>query len=241
MLTLVIFGLSLTFSFRIKKYMVLECAFRIFSAKTLAISVQFQRTNIPQNLQSSTPANPLDISSWGNPVASYPSTSCNMSQFFGPQQLVIDITLCVGVVEPYSPLHRFEFLYHFRGFGQASHRCTPKLVLQNHQTTHHLQIHHVPGRRVIQTMSQAPGHHVSTRLISKYLTFGPILPVNLVRLQCRCQLVWEGALRTVLRPLRLVLQANLQLSFRMEVLLSFSPTRRFPTAMVETSVLGNYS
>ncbi|KAF8582567.1 glycoside hydrolase family 16 protein, partial [Ramaria rubella] len=54
----------------------------------------WNRTNLPTNLQSSAPASPLDISTWGSPVASYPSTSCNMSQFFGLQQLVIDITLC---------------------------------------------------------------------------------------------------------------------------------------------------
>ncbi|GJJ06871.1 hypothetical protein Clacol_001067 [Clathrus columnatus] len=51
-------------------------------------------TNLPQNLQSSGASNSLDISSWGSPVASYPSTMCNITEFFGPQQLVIDITLC---------------------------------------------------------------------------------------------------------------------------------------------------
>ena len=36
----------------------------------------------------------MDISSWGAPVASYPSATCDMLQHFQPQELVIDITFC---------------------------------------------------------------------------------------------------------------------------------------------------
>ncbi len=36
----------------------------------------------------------IDTSSWGAPSASYPASSCNITEFFTPQQLVIDITLC---------------------------------------------------------------------------------------------------------------------------------------------------
>ncbi|KIJ57282.1 glycoside hydrolase family 16 protein [Sphaerobolus stellatus SS14] len=54
----------------------------------------WNRTNIPVSLHPSSPTNNLDISDWGVPVASYPSVACNMPQFFGSQQLVIDITLC---------------------------------------------------------------------------------------------------------------------------------------------------
>ncbi|KAF8520726.1 hypothetical protein BU17DRAFT_75556 [Hysterangium stoloniferum] len=55
----------------------------------------WNRASIPANLQPSAPSGSLDVSTWGPPVASYPSTACNMSHFFGPQTLVIDITLCV--------------------------------------------------------------------------------------------------------------------------------------------------
>ena len=38
---------------------------------------------------------PLDISTWGPPTASYPNSStCSVTDFFTPQQLVLDITLC---------------------------------------------------------------------------------------------------------------------------------------------------
>jgi hypothetical protein len=35
-----------------------------------------------------------DLSDFGNPSAAYPASTCNISQFFGAQQLVLDITLC---------------------------------------------------------------------------------------------------------------------------------------------------
>lgn len=36
----------------------------------------------------------MDISQWGPPSAAYPASGCNIPQFFTPQNLVIDITLC---------------------------------------------------------------------------------------------------------------------------------------------------
>ena len=46
----------------------------------------------------------IDISSWGTPSASYPVTpACNVTQFFTPQQLVIDVTLCGDLCVPPSP------------------------------------------------------------------------------------------------------------------------------------------
>ncbi|KIJ33045.1 glycoside hydrolase family 16 protein [Sphaerobolus stellatus SS14] len=54
----------------------------------------FDRASVPDNLKKDNTAKTLDVSSWGAPVASYPSTKCNMKQFFGPQKLVLDITLC---------------------------------------------------------------------------------------------------------------------------------------------------
>lgn len=54
----------------------------------------FQRNDIPASLTQATSTSGIDISTWGPPSASYPSATCNISQFFTPQQLVIDITLC---------------------------------------------------------------------------------------------------------------------------------------------------
>lgn len=49
-----------------------------------------QRKDIPTALSSG--SNTVDTSSWGTPAAAF--TSCNISDYFGPQQLVFDITLC---------------------------------------------------------------------------------------------------------------------------------------------------
>jgi hypothetical protein len=56
--------------------------------------VPTQRANIPASVTQSTSTSPIDISDWGPPSASYPSTTCNITQFFSPQNLVFDITLC---------------------------------------------------------------------------------------------------------------------------------------------------
>ena len=53
-----------------------------------------QRPDVPQNLQQGA-SNTLDISTWGPPSASYPAgPTCNITNYFSPQQLVFDITLC---------------------------------------------------------------------------------------------------------------------------------------------------
>ncbi|KAI8990389.1 concanavalin A-like lectin/glucanase domain-containing protein [Trametes punicea] len=52
----------------------------------------WSRANIPSDVTSDT--NSIDTSSWGTPSAAWPASSCNISEFFAPQQLVIDITLC---------------------------------------------------------------------------------------------------------------------------------------------------
>jgi len=54
----------------------------------------WDRATVPAELQKNASAQTLDISTWGNPVASFVSTACNMSEFFGDQTLVLDITLC---------------------------------------------------------------------------------------------------------------------------------------------------
>ena len=58
------------------------------------LTVPTQRANIPASVTQSTSTSPMDISDWGQPSASYPSETCNITQFFSPQNLVFDITLC---------------------------------------------------------------------------------------------------------------------------------------------------
>ncbi|KZT68901.1 glycoside hydrolase family 16 protein [Daedalea quercina L-15889] len=51
------------------------------------------RDQVPEDLTSN--ATTLDVSTWGDPIASFPSDQeCNVTQFFTPQQLIFDITLC---------------------------------------------------------------------------------------------------------------------------------------------------
>lgn len=61
------------------------------------------RTAVPPSVTTATDS--IDISSWGPPSAAWPASSCNIPQFFGAQQLVVDITLCgdwAGVPSIYS-------------------------------------------------------------------------------------------------------------------------------------------
>ncbi|RPD77276.1 hypothetical protein L226DRAFT_459589 [Lentinus tigrinus ALCF2SS1-7] len=50
------------------------------------------RDSVPSSVSSATDS--IDISSWGTPSAAYPSSSCDITNYFTAQQLVIDITLC---------------------------------------------------------------------------------------------------------------------------------------------------
>ncbi|PIL34113.1 hypothetical protein GSI_03824 [Ganoderma sinense ZZ0214-1] len=53
----------------------------------------WSRNNIPDSVKSATSM--IDPSSWGTPSAAYPSdSSCDIANFFTPQQLVLDVTLC---------------------------------------------------------------------------------------------------------------------------------------------------
>lgn len=51
-----------------------------------------QRAEIPADLRSVN--GPPDPSSWGIPMAYYPSSACNINQYFAPQQITINIALC---------------------------------------------------------------------------------------------------------------------------------------------------
>jgi hypothetical protein len=52
----------------------------------------FSRNDIPSVISSST--NSFDTKDLGAPTANYPNGGCSMSQFFKPQNIIIDITLC---------------------------------------------------------------------------------------------------------------------------------------------------
>ncbi|KAI9066573.1 hypothetical protein FKP32DRAFT_355906 [Trametes sanguinea] len=61
--------------------------------ETSGISIWFwSRKDVPDSVTSADKT--IDPSSWGTPSASFGSPSCDISKFFGPQQMVIDITLC---------------------------------------------------------------------------------------------------------------------------------------------------
>ncbi|KAI0920654.1 hypothetical protein AcW1_002332 [Taiwanofungus camphoratus] len=60
---------------------------------TTGIYIWFwSRANVPSSISSANSS--VDPSSFGTPSAAFPSSSCNISEFFTPQQLVLDITLC---------------------------------------------------------------------------------------------------------------------------------------------------
>ncbi|KAI0088601.1 concanavalin A-like lectin/glucanase domain-containing protein [Irpex rosettiformis] len=62
-----------------------------FAAKGISIWF-FPRSLIPNSLQGNQSS--IDTSTLGTPVANWPASGCNVNQFFEPQELVFDITLC---------------------------------------------------------------------------------------------------------------------------------------------------
>ena len=54
-----------------------------------------QRDDIPSSVSGADDT--IDISSWGAPTAYWPSTSCDISQYFGPQQLILDHPVSTGI------------------------------------------------------------------------------------------------------------------------------------------------
>jgi len=63
----------------------------------------WNRANLPANLQN--PGSTLDTTGWGTPSAAYPSTTCNITNYFTAQKLVLDVTLCgdwAGVPSVYN-------------------------------------------------------------------------------------------------------------------------------------------
>lgn len=62
-----------------------------FASKGISIWF-FPRSSIPASLQGNQSS--IDTSTLGTPVANWPASGCNINQFFEPQELVFDITLC---------------------------------------------------------------------------------------------------------------------------------------------------
>ncbi|KAF7350507.1 Rhodanese domain-containing protein [Mycena venus] len=54
----------------------------------------WSRPNVPASITQSTATSSIDLSDWGPPSASYINSTCTIENFFGPQRMVIDITLC---------------------------------------------------------------------------------------------------------------------------------------------------
>jgi len=66
----------------------------------------WSRADVPPSIAQATSTSSIDLSDWGNPSASYLSTTCNITEFFTAQNLVLDITLCgdwAGVPAIYTP------------------------------------------------------------------------------------------------------------------------------------------
>lgn len=53
-----------------------------------------QRTTLPSSLQGN--VSTIDTSTLGIPVANWPADDCEVNEFFQPQEIVFDITLCGG-------------------------------------------------------------------------------------------------------------------------------------------------
>ncbi|KAG0702169.1 concanavalin A-like lectin/glucanase domain-containing protein [Suillus ampliporus] len=64
----------------------------------------WSRPDVPTSINQADSAS-MDITQWGIPHASYFSSTCNISQYFSAQNLVLDITLCgdwAGVGDAYN-------------------------------------------------------------------------------------------------------------------------------------------
>ncbi|KAF8971847.1 concanavalin A-like lectin/glucanase domain-containing protein [Flammula alnicola] len=65
----------------------------------------WSRPDIPDSIKTATSTSQMDTTSWGLPSSAYSPTSCNFTEFFPPQTLVLLTTLCghwAGVPSIYS-------------------------------------------------------------------------------------------------------------------------------------------
>ncbi|KAF9240470.1 concanavalin A-like lectin/glucanase domain-containing protein [Melanogaster broomeanus] len=54
----------------------------------------WSRPDVPPSIALANSTSSMDTSQWGTPHATYLSATCDISQYFTPQNLVLDITLC---------------------------------------------------------------------------------------------------------------------------------------------------
>ncbi|KAG6835748.1 hypothetical protein H0H93_015017 [Arthromyces matolae] len=54
----------------------------------------WSRADVPASISGATQTSNIDTTTFGTPSAAYPAAGCNVTEFFGPQQLVILTTLC---------------------------------------------------------------------------------------------------------------------------------------------------
>ncbi|KAJ3892012.1 glycoside hydrolase family 16 protein [Lentinula edodes] len=52
------------------------------------------RGSLPASISQANSSSTMNLADWGTPTAAYLSNACNITQYFQPQQLIIDITLC---------------------------------------------------------------------------------------------------------------------------------------------------
>ncbi|KAJ3848272.1 concanavalin A-like lectin/glucanase domain-containing protein [Lentinula lateritia] len=52
------------------------------------------RGSLPASISQANSSATMNLTDWGTPTAAYLSNACNITQYFQPQQLIIDITLC---------------------------------------------------------------------------------------------------------------------------------------------------
>ena len=60
---------------------------------SVPVSIALQRSDVPSSISSGS-NDKIDLSDWGTPSANYSTAECNVADFFSPQQIVLDITMC---------------------------------------------------------------------------------------------------------------------------------------------------
>ncbi|KAK7037709.1 hypothetical protein VNI00_010935 [Paramarasmius palmivorus] len=79
-----------------------------------------QRRDIPVSISEADSYSAMNLSDWGKPSAAYPAAGCDIENFFKPQKLILDITLCgqwAGIPEVYAETCPGECISNVYGDG----------------------------------------------------------------------------------------------------------------------------